>query len=530
MPPGDFLSHRSKRNFKRARQALEAGNFEELKQFALSCVSDAPQIESGWFMLAEAYANLGLNHEGIILLDDGLERFPEKYHLKVQRCKFLMGLGRRQECLQQAQELLSLGEPDIWSIYVLAKVLNMLDEVSLARPLYQRACELDPDNPKNWIGLAVCERYCGEFEQAIEHLRRALKIEPDHAHALWILSSLRKASASDNSIEQMHRALSDGHKSPLEQAYLGYGLGKEFEDCEMWDDAFAAVKTAGVARRISRPYDHRKSEDLVESVISSYDKAELEKPASGSDSDEPVFIVGMPRTGTTLVERILGSHSDVFAAGELRQLALAVQQVTDGGGGSVLDADQIKRSTQLDFRELGEAYIASTRPRTGDSPRFTDKLPINYLYQGIIARALPNAKIIHLRRNPLDTCWSNFKVFFGDLFEYSYDMADTAAYYVLYDRLLRHWREVMPDRFLEVEYESLIENPEAETRRLLQYCELPWQDQCLDFHRSKATVTTASSVQVRQPIYKSSLQRWKYFEAGLQPAKEIFDAAGISYQ
>jgi hypothetical protein len=120
-------------------------------------------------------------------------------------------------------------------------------------------------------------------------------------------------------------------------------------------------------------------------------------------------------------------------------------------------------------------------------------------------------------------------VFFVDLFEYSYDLADTAAYYVLYDRLLHHWREVMPDRFLEVEYESLIENPEAETRRLLQYCELPWQDQCLDFHRSKATVTTASSVQVRQPIYKSSLQRWKYFEAGLQPAKEIFDAAGINY-
>ena len=529
MQSDEFLSHRSRRNFKRAQQALQAGNFEELKAFALPCVKDAPQIEDGWFMLAEAYANLGLNQDGITVVDNGLERFPDKHQLKVQRCKFLMGLGRRQECLALARKLLSRAELDIWSIDVLAKILDMLDEVSLAKPLYQRACELTPDNPKNWIGLAVCERHCGEFEQAIEHLRRALKIKPDHAHALWILSSLRKASASDNSIEQMQSALSAGGKSPVERAYLGYGLGKEFEDCEMWEDAFAAVTTAGAARRITRPYDHRKSRHLVDAIISSYDKAELDKPASGSNSREPIFIVGMPRTGTTLVERILGSHSEVFAAGELRQLALAVHHRTDGGGDPVLDAAQIKQSTLLDSHELGEAYIASTRPRTGGSPHFTDKLPVNYLYQGLIARALPNAKIIHLRRNPMDTCWSNFKVFFGDLFEYSYDLADTAAFYVLYDRLLHHWREVMPGRFIEVEYERLIENPEAETRRILQYCELPWQDQCLEFHHSEATVTTASSVQVRQPIYKTSVRRWKHFAAGMQPVKAVFDAAGINY-
>ncbi len=522
-----FVSHRIRRVLRRARDALAAGRHEELLEASRRCVVEAPQIEDGWFLQAQAQASLGYNHDGLAQVDQALNRFPEYEPLQVQRCKFLYALGMRRECLQQIQVLLAKGEPDPWSSNVLARLLVMLDEVAQALPLRSKACETSSGSARSWLDLAICERYCGDFDAAREHLQEALRLEPGNAQAYWVLASLRKATDADNSIAAMDSALQAPNLIPLDESYLQFARAKESEDLEHWDEAFDAVTAAGVARRRSRPYDHRHSEHLVDTLINCYDREFIEAPGAGCDSHEPIFIVGLPRTGTTLVERILGCHDDVFAAGELRQFALAVHSRTDGDGGPVLTAQQIAASSAFDFRNLGETYLETTRPRTGHTPRFTDKMPINFLYLGLIAKALPEARIIHVTRNPMDTCWSNFKQFFGDLYEYSYDLEDTARFILLYNRLMAHWREVLPGRFIDLAYEDLISDPESQTRRLLDCCGLQWQQDCLDFYRSRDAVTSASSVQVRQPIYGSSVQRWKRLEHRLQLAKDIFEAGGI---
>jgi len=241
----------------------------------------------------------------------------------------------------------------------------------------------------------------------------------------------------------------------------------------------------------------------------------------------------MPRTGTTLVDRILSSHPDVFSAGEMTQFALVIKRMTNTPSNKVLDAETLDASSTLDFAAVGARYLDSTRPRTGHTRRFIDKMPLNFFYAALIHAALPDARIICLRRNPMDTCLSNFRQLFSTRFpyyDYAYDLLDTGRYYERFNALIETWRRVLPaERFIEVDYESIIANQEAETRRLLTFCDLPWNDACLAFHTNAAPVATASSVQVRSPIYTSSVGRWQRYGEKLDPLRALFDAARIAY-
>jgi tetratricopeptide (TPR) repeat protein len=529
MPPENFVSHRTRRSFKQAQETLEAGKFEQTRDHAERCVSEAPDIEDGWFMLSEAYVGLGMNQEGLDLVNRGLKKWPDKYHFHVQNCKFLICLDRFPEALVCAQETVAKGVPDLWSILALARVFTILDEVQQALPLYLQACEMQPANPGYWLNLATTERSCGQLDSAREHVEKALALQPEFPSALLVLSSLRKATENDNSITLLKSLQQGDQWSSIDRTNIGYALGKEFEDLEQWQNAFEALSQGGAAGRREMPYQRQNSVDLVESLIRHYADARVIAGDVGFETEEPIFIVGMPRTGTTIVESILGAHSDVFAAGELRQFALAIGGALEAGRGPLFGPSQIEQSLQIDFRALGETYINSTRPRTGQTRFFTDKRLLNFLYLGLIAKALPKARIIHLKRNPMDTVWSNFKQMFGDTYAYSYDLADTAHFFVLYHQLMEHWMKLMPEHILEVEYEKLVDNQEAETRRILEYCDLQWQQECLDFHTNRDSVTTASSVQVRQPIYRSALQRWRKFEPFLGEAKQILTDAGIGF-
>jgi hypothetical protein len=238
----------------------------------------------------------------------------------------------------------------------------------------------------------------------------------------------------------------------------------------------------------------------------------------------------MPRTGTTLLERILTSHPQVYSAGELTNFALVVKRTAGTASSLVLDPDTLRAARKLDFKPVGEAYVESTRPRTGHTAHFIDKMPLNFFYAGFIHRALPNAKILCLRRNPLDSCLSNYRQLFATQFpyyNYAYDLLDTGHYYAQFERLLAHWRQVLSGSYIEIHYEQLVADTEAEVRRVLQFCGLPWDAACLQFHANSAPVATASSVQVRQPIYRSSLQRWRRYGAQLEPLKQLLSSEGV---
>ncbi len=240
----------------------------------------------------------------------------------------------------------------------------------------------------------------------------------------------------------------------------------------------------------------------------------------GCPSREPIFVVGLPRSGTTLVERILSAHSQVQSAGELQNFGVALKRAAATPSNRVLDPQTIEQGTHCDFAAVGQRYVDSTRPLTGSTPHFVDKLPLNFFYIGFIHFALPNAKIVCLRRQPLDSCLSMYRQLFAVTFSYynfTYDLADIGRYYSLFDRLLAHWRRVLPGKMLEVSYESLVAEQEPTTRALLEFCGLPWEARCLDFHSNVAPIATASSVQVRAPLYGTAVGRWRRYAAELEP-------------
>jgi hypothetical protein len=276
-------------------------------------------------------------------------------------------------------------------------------------------------------------------------------------------------------------------------------------------------------------YDVDRDLETIEAIKRTFDRSVFENAGPGCDNPEPIFILGMPRTGTTLVERILASHSDVFAAGELNNFAaqLMTMMRAQNIDKKVSRDDMVKLSAQLDFQRLGESYVASTRPFTGNSKRFIDKMPLNYLYVGLIHLALPNATIINLQRAPMDTCYAIYKQLFVDAYPFSYDLEELARYFVAYDGLMQHWNEVLPGVIHTIQYEELVGDIEGKTRQMLSACDLDWQAQCLKFYENKEASTTASTAQIRRPVYKSSVGKWKDYEEYLQPAVEILQRAGV---
>jgi hypothetical protein len=251
--------------------------------------------------------------------------------------------------------------------------------------------------------------------------------------------------------------------------------------------------------------------------------------SSDAPSDAPIFIVGLPRSGTTLVDRILGSHSKVYSAGELDHFALCIVDAVRrrSGGATSPRRELIARSADLDFTALGRDYLERARYVVPGELRFTDKMPLNYLYCGLIRRALPNAKIVHVARRPMAVCYAMYKTLFKDGYPFSYDLGEIGRYYIGYRRLMDHWQAMMPAVIYQLSYEALIADQRGETRKLLDFCGLDWQDSCVEFHRNPSPTTTASAAQVRRPLFDSSVSQWRHYAAELAELSGLLSGAGI---
>jgi Sulfotransferase family len=322
--------------------------------------------------------------------------------------------------------------------------------------------------------------------------------------------------------------------APAGRTQLHYALAKELEDLGEYEDSFRNLKSGADTRRKYMQYSIATDLLIIAAIRAAYSKEMFDGHIQGCADPAPIFIIGMPRTGTTLVQRILGSHSGVYSAGELSTFSLELTRLAretlapsprPAAGSRTYFVAQ---TVQLDFRALGEAYINKTRPMRDASPRFIDKLPFNYLYAGLIHLALPHAKIINLQRHPMDTCYAVYKQLFKDAYPFSYDLNELGAYYIAYQGLMQHWNEVMPGVMHTLRYEAVVADVEGEARRLLHYCGLPWEDQCLRFYEDTQASTTASALQVRQPVYASSLGKWRHYERQLEPLRIQLESAGIN--
>lgn len=530
------ITQRARRLYKQAERALLSGRIDEAQEKGERLLRDCPQFSNAWFLLSLTYQHLGREPEALVLIDRALALSPGSVHFIAQRSALLLRVGDNKQALTEAVSAAKQELNDTWSLDTVGVVLSTLDEHSQALPLFKKACKQQPDNPQFLYNLASAERVCGLLTQAAEHLQEAIRLKPGFAKARWSLSTLSKATESENHQSSLEQLLRNEQLPAMDRCYLLYALAKEFEDRKNWEKASPLYQQGADLRRKLLPYNRENTEALFNALQQQFTHEGL--PSSwdkGYMSEEPIFIVGMPRTGTTLVERILSAHSDVYAAGELRQFPMSVTAMLDNNPDRInpdviLSPEQIAQSESLDFKALGKAYIDSTRPRTGNTLHFIDKLPLNFLYLGLIARALPKARFIHVVRNPMDTCWSNFKQLFGAIYPYSYDLEDTAHFYLQYRQLMAHWHRQLPGRILDLSYEQLIEHQETETRRLLDFCTLPWQNQCMNFHNNPDAVATASSVQVRQSLYSGSIGRWRAFRPQMKAAEQILNEAGLDIE
>lgn len=400
--------------------------------------------------------------------------------------------------------------------------LHCARHVDAAR-CHERAAQLRPGVAHYLFNLASSCVALGELRRAEALFDTVIELDGMDAGAWLNKSMLRTATPDKNSIAAMQAMLVRLPAKHKAEVPLCYGLAKEYEDVGEHGRSFALLERGARARRAMLAYRVDNDVNAIAMIAATFDAARMAGAPAPQAEEPSTFVIGLPRSGTTLVERILASHSEVGSLGEVNQFAFALMKLAAGPGGKL---KLIERSANISFEQLGAAYRDGITAMSGKR-RVINKLPENYLYLGLIRLALPGARIIHLRRHPLDSCYAMYKTLFRMGYPFSYSLEDLGRYYVAYHALMAHWRAVMPGAFLDIDYEELVDSQEATSRRMIDFCGLDWEDACLDFHRNASPSATASAAQVRRPVYRSSVQRWRAYSKQLSPLAEYLTAHGI---
>ena len=449
-------------------------------------------------------------------------------HLAHASCLMKLNANKRAFQALALAEARTSNNPNVLSI--IAQYYEKLDAMSDALRVLQRLSAVEPNDGNHQQRIAAVHRFLGNLDAAEEYCNLAIANKLDDYHVYFLRSGLRKQTRENNHVEKMETLLAQGVTGHRNRVHLQYALAKEYEDLGEADTSFRHLKEVSDIQRKEMDYDVSLDLRTMDEIKHNFDRAYFQRVKPGHPAADPIFIIGMPRTGTTLVERIVGSHSQVHSLGEMGMFArLMVRAVkTMYGSQDVPPGERVKLTSKLDYAAIGEKYLAGVADRRNGKPFFIDKLPYNYLNVGPIHASLPNAKIIQLDRHPMDTCYAIYKTLFGLAYPFSYSMEDLGRYYAGYRKLLDHWHAVLPPgRVLTVKYEDVVADQEGQTRRIFKYCGLEWEEQVKEFHKSQQSSTTASASQVRQPIYKSSVAKWRQFERHLAPLRAVLEANGI---
>ena len=516
--------------YEQLAKAFDQRVWPEVRERAVRLLPLAPRHPGVYYMLGVANMESGQAAAAVEALRRATLLEPQRVGFIVQYAKALMAVRRNRDAKEAADRAMARSPTDPATLDMLGVIFTHVGDFASAVPAFRQATTLAPEVASfryNWATSLIA---CGDHPAAETELEACIGLNPQHWLAHVTLAQLRRQTPQDNHIERLENLLQqlDETRDPEASTCLNMALAQEHEDLANYPEAYRHLVRGKTANASNRGYSSRRDQELFATIMDSFPTTQA--MLGNCPSNEPIFIVGMPRSGTTLVERILSSHPDVQSAGELLNFAMSVKRLSGSHTAALMDIDVVIRARDADLDDLGEMYLASTRPLTGEKPRFIDKLPHNFLYAGYIANALPNARIICLRRDPMDTCLSNFRQLFGEkspFFDYSFDLLDTGRYYILFDRLMTHWQRVLPGRILEINYEDLVESQEISSRRLLEFCSLSWHDECLRFETNPAPVATASAVQVRAPIYRSSLKRWKNYGKQLDGLRDLLLEAGI---
>ena len=503
---------------------------DKLHDAALACdrLNQAhPDYIQGWIVAANLA--LRINQPGIALqaIDRALHLAPENRVLLAQRIECLAAAGDIQAAVSTAQQFGDFEFASAAAASSFGLLLSHLQLHAQARRHFERACELEPDNGEHYYNIATVDRFMGDREAAEEALNRCLALRPADADAHLLRSGLRTQSQERNNIQSLLDAHGLTRNLARDRSRICYALAKELEDIGEYDRSFDYLSEGARLRRESMQYSPERDLEAMREIRKVYSADVFQEGIAGHVNAEPVFVIGMPRTGTTLVERILGSHSCVRSAGELQTFAAElVRHCGATANPPATSARELVAQTRdVDCVALGEDYVNKARPPGDPGAHFIDKMPLNFLYAGLIHLALPKARIVLLERDPMDTCYAVYKVLFEGVYPFSYDLKELANYFVEYKKLVDHWQAVMPGMMHVVRYEELVTTPEPVIESLLQYCGLSFEDGCRKFFENPEASTTASADSVRRDFFTSSVGKWRHYERQLKPVADILESA-----
>jgi predicted Zn-dependent protease len=473
-------------------------------------------------MFAEVAARIGRYEDAENLLARCLELAPGFHGARHNYAVALIRQGKHEAALPQIEQLLAT-EPRNPNYRTLqAAVLAGIGEYMRAIGVYEAVLKEYPQQGKVWLSYGHALKTAGHVAEGVDAYHRALQLEPRLGEVWWSLANLKTYRFAADDIARMRSQLARTDLSAEDRFHFHFALGKALEDQAEYEPSFQHYREGNALRRSGVHYEPGRIRQHVAGAKKLLTREFFaDRASAGADTAAPIFIVGLPRAGSTLIEQILSSHSQVEGTMELPDVPALAQTIAERAGDEALRYPQALGALPLaELRRVGEDYLARTRiQRKTQRPRFIDKLPNNFLHVGFIHLMLPNAKIIDARRHPLGCCFSNFKQHFARGQTFSYDLVDLGAYYRSYVELMAHFDAVLPGRVHRVLYERMVEDTENEVRRLLEYCGLPFEEGCLRFYENERAVRTASSEQVRSPIYRDGIEQWRHFDAWLEPLK-----------
>jgi len=479
----------------------------------------------GMRLLAEIATRNNVLDDAEFLLESAVEFEPEHRNARIQYVNILLRTQKFHKAYEQAKLLLEKYPDDIETIKALyASAAMGIGENDAAKSTYQELMRQSPENHFYPVSLAHVYKSDGDFDEAVKLYQKSYAIKQDHGDAYWSLANTKSYEFTDAEIEQMQAVEAADATGSDDRVQVCFALGKAYEDRQDFEMAMRYYETGNALKKESTHHHEKPLAIRIDSQIEICTPELFEtKKGLGFEAPDPIFIVGLPRAGSTLLEQILSSHSQVDGTMELHNilnLAKRLRGRDETDDGKPRYPKILAELEDSYFRRFGEQFIEDTRAYRGDAPFFIDKMPNNFFHVGLIRLILPNAKIIDARRHPMACCFSGFKQLFGEGQEFSYNLKDIGNYYRQYVRLMDHWDDVLHGFVLRVEYENVVADVESQVRRILDYCELPFEDACVEFHKTKRSIRTPSAEQVRQPIYTSGLEQWRNFEPWLDPLKD----------
>ena len=496
----------------------QINNYKEAERLGLLITQQFPKHQVGWKVLGAIFGQTGRKAEAIYAKKKAVKLAPQDAESHYNLGITLQETDRLEEAEMSYRRATEL-KPDYFKVHNnLGNILNIMGRSEEAEVSLRKAIEFEPKFAEPHHNLGITLAGLGRLKEAEASYRQAISLKPTYAEAHRHLSVMKTFNEQDAQFLQMQALCLEVSCSDEQQCHLSFALAKAFEDLGDFKQAFKYYSKGNLLRKKYLEYDISQDIELFNKLKANYSKIKENSLESGKVSNKikPIFIVGMPRSGTTLVEQIISSHSQVIGGGEL-------PFVSQFGNSIALDSSKVDTNTLLSFRK---SYLKKLQIISKDNSVIIDKMPQNFLYIGLLAAAFPEAKIVHTKRNPEATCWANYKQYFSSkALGYCYGLDDIVQYYALYQNLMKFWDAHLSNRIYNLDYELLTINQESETKKLIQHLDLSWEERCLSPQDNRRSVATASNTQVRKKVYQGSSQKWKKFKPFLNGAFDSLDSS-----